>query len=220
MSTFPAMLSGWFALLSLWLAYFALHSLLAALTLKRWVAQRWPAFMPAYRLAFNAVAIILLLPILWLMAAQPWPSVWQWHGAGKWVANILTGLALAGLIWSLKYYDLQEFLGLKQWRRQVIIAEDQEHLFISPMHRFVRHPWYFFAMVLLWTRDMNVAQLLSTILATAYFAIGSRLEERKLLVYHGERYRRYQAQVPGLFPLPWKFLSTEETKQLSAPAKH
>lgn len=211
--------ADWLALLGLWLAYFALHSLLASLAVKRWVAMRWPAFMPAYRLAFNAVAVILLLPILWLIAAQPWPSVWHWHGVGKWAANVLSGLALAGFVWSLKYYDMQEFLGLKQWRGQMTVPEDQEHLCISPMHRLVRHPWYFFAMVLLWARDMNAAQLLSTVLATAYFAIGSRLEERKLLIYHGERYRRYRERVPGLFPLPWKFLGPEETKELSAPAK-
>lgn len=198
--------NSWFVLLASWVAYFVVHSALASLTVKRLVAAHWPGFMLAYRLVFNILGVVLLLPILWQITAQSWPVVWQWHGIGKWIANSLSMLALLGFIWSLKYYDMQEFLGLRQWRGHIKAPEDQEHFVISPLHRFVRHPWYFFAMVLLWARDMNAAQLLSTVLATAYFTLGSRLEEKKLLVYHGEAYRRYMEKVPGLFPLPWKYL--------------
>jgi protein-S-isoprenylcysteine O-methyltransferase Ste14 len=45
---------------------------------------------------------------------------------------------------------------------------------------------------------------------TAYFIVGSRMEERKLIAYHGERYRRYMAKVAGLVPLPWKTISKAE----------
>jgi len=50
---------------------------------------------------------------------------------------------------------------------------------------------------------------------TPYLMIGSRLEEKKLLVYHGDTYRRYMARVPGLIPLPWKTLTAEEAKELT-----
>jgi protein-S-isoprenylcysteine O-methyltransferase Ste14 len=200
--------------LAAWLAYFIVHSVLASLAVKKWIAARWPDFMPAYRLAFNGVALVSLLPILWLMVVLPWPAVWQWQGAGKWVANGLSVLAVLGFVWSLRYYDMQEFLGLKQWRGHVTTAEDQESFQLSPLHRFVRHPWYFFAIILLWARDMNTAQFLTSVMASLYFTIGARLEERKLLVYHGERYRRYMERVPGLFPLPWKCLSATEAKKL------
>lgn len=200
---------NWFLtsiLLAAWVAYFVVHSVLASLSVKKTIAARWPGFMPAYRLVFNALAVVLLLPIFWLIAANSWPVVWQWQGMGKMAANTLSALALLGFVWSLKYYDMQEFLGLRQWRGHVKVPEDQEHLVISPLHRFVRHPWYFFAMVLLWSRDMNLAQFLSSVLASVYFTIGSRMEEKKLLAYHGDAYRRYMEKVPGLFPLPWKYL--------------
>jgi steroid 5-alpha reductase family enzyme len=86
-------------------------------------------------------------------------------------------------------------------------VDDQEQFQLSPLHRWVRHPWYFFALVIIWTRDMN--------LMTLYFIIGSRLEERKLERYHGEVYRRYQRQVPGLVPLPWKHLRDSDVKTLT-----
>ena len=199
-------------LLVSWLAYFIVHSLLASLPVKRWVAAHKPGFMPLYRLTFNVIAVVMLVPIVWLTTLQVWPILWQWQGICSWVAGGLKVLALLGFIWSLKYYDLREFFGLKQWRMHQLIPEDQENFRLSPLHRFVRHPWYFFALVLLWTQDMNVGKLITSSMATLYFMIGSRMEEKKLLVYHGERYRRYMERVPGLFPSPWKFLRRDEAQ--------
>ena len=86
---------------------------------------------------------------------------------------------------SLKYYDGREFLGLRQLNERNASVDDQEQFQLSPLHRWVRHPWYFFALVIIWTRDMNSAMLIAAILMTLYFVIGSRLDERKLLRYHG-----------------------------------
>jgi protein-S-isoprenylcysteine O-methyltransferase Ste14 len=59
---------------------------------------------------------------------------------------------------------------------------------------------------MLWTRSMDEATLISTILITTYIILGSRLEENKLMVYHGEIYQSYRNQVPAIVPLPWKYL--------------
>lgn len=201
-------------LLLCWLGYFALHSALASLPAKRRVAAFRPELMPAYRLTFNALSLLLLLPILWLMYRTPGPTLWRWDGAAAWLANGMALLAMLGFIRSLKYYDTGEFLGLRQWQSSTRRVEDQEHFHLSPFHRFVRHPWYFFGLVLIWTRDMNTSFLLSSVVMTLYFIIGSRLEEKKLLVYHGEVYRRYMTHVPGLVPLPWKSLSKKEATEL------
>ena len=65
-----------------WLVYFAMHSALAALRVKRWVALHYPARLPIYRLGFNVLALIMLLPILWLMLRHPGPTLWAWQGPG------------------------------------------------------------------------------------------------------------------------------------------
>ena len=197
-----------------WIAYFALHSALASLAVKRRVAATWPKLMPYYRLTFNILASLLLLPILWLSYNDAGPMLWRWQGAAAWLANGLALAALFGFWLSLKSYDMQEFLGLRQLRLHVRRVEDQEHFHLSPFHRYVRHPWYFFGLVLVWTRDINAKTLLSSVFITLYFIIGSRLEEKKLLVYHGDTYRRYMARVPGLIPLPWKSLTAEEAEAL------
>jgi protein-S-isoprenylcysteine O-methyltransferase Ste14 len=201
-----------------WLGYFALHSVLAGLSAKRWVARRWPSLLPYYRLVFNLLAVVLLLPPLYLTFTLPGEPLWAWRGAWGWVANGLALAALAGFWYSLRLYDMGEFLGLRQWRAQHSRVEDQERFRISPLHRFVRHPWYALALVLLWTRDMPPALLLTALLVSGYFVLGSRLEERKLIAYHGAAYREYRRRVPALIPVPWRVLSRAEARRLEAQA--
>jgi protein-S-isoprenylcysteine O-methyltransferase Ste14 len=114
---------------------------------------------------------------------------------------------------------MREFLGLRQWRRSAPPIEDQERFHLSPLHRHVRHPWYFLGLLLIWTRDMDGAFLVAACVLSLYFIVGARLEERKLLVYHGDVYRRYRQRVPGLVPLPWKFLSRREADALLDAAR-
>ena len=197
-----------------WLGYFAVHSAAASLAAKRWVARRYPALVPAYRIVYNALAVLLLLPIIWLIWRYPGSPLWGWHGALAWLANALALAAVVVFAVSLKHYDGGEFIGLRQWRSRQRQVEDREVFHLSPFHRYVRHPWYCCALVLIWTRDMDAATLVSSVLMTAYIIFGARFEEAKLLIYHGAAYRYYMARVAGLVPLPWKTLSAEETEAL------
>lgn len=198
----------------LWLGYFALHSLFASLTVKTYVSTRLPSLIPAYRLGFNFIATLLLIPPLWLMYQGQSQTLWTFTGIALWISHAVAVLAIAGFVYSLKFYDGQAFLGLRQLRDKTQSVTDQESLYISPLHRFVRHPWYTFALMLIWTRPMDDLLLVTAIMLTLYFFLGSRMEERKLITYHGDIYKSYKSQVPGIIPLPWKFLTAEAAQQL------
>ena len=87
-------------LLSLiWLLYFTVHSGLASLSAKRFVAAKWPDFMPYYRLVFNAVSLLLLIPPIWFSHSLDGPVLWKWDGALFFVANGLAVLAAVGFYW-------------------------------------------------------------------------------------------------------------------------
>ena len=203
------------AILSLvWLLYFTIHSGLASLSAKKFVAAKWPDFMPYYRLVFNAISLLLLIPPTLFSHSLDGPMLWKWDGVLLFVANGLAVLAAIGFYWSLNYYDSSEFTGLRQLRERAKGVEEQEHFVISPLHRFVRHPWYFLGLVIIWTRDMNPASLVTAVAVTIYFIIGSKLEERKLIIYYGEVYRRYMGRVSGLFPVPWRVLSRKEALEI------
>lgn len=207
-------------IIALFLAYFAIHSLTASLWLKQLVARRLPGLVPYYRLIFNALALLLAIPLVWVVWRFPGEPLWQWQGIAFYVANGLALLAALAFVYSLKMYDMAEFWGMRQLREHIAEVKDLEQFKISPFHRFVRHPWYAMLLVLLWTRDMSTTQLLTYTLITLYLVIGSRLEERKLIAYHGEPYRRYRARVPGLIPLPWKYLRAAEATAIQEEARH
>lgn len=203
-----------------WLAYATLHSLLAALSVKAWVTRRWPGFAPWYRLAYNLLASLLVLPLLWATYTIPGNWLWRWEGIWAWLANGLALAALAGVWRSSSTYDMGEFIGFKPLRERRTDAVEHDGFRISALHHHVRHPWYALGLVLIWTRDMNAPLLVSALAVTLYFAIGARLEERKLEAHFGAAYRAYRKKVPGLLPLPWKRLSTIEAEALVQGARH
>ena len=203
----------WLALA--WLAFAAVHSALASFAVKEKLARCWPAAAPWYRLAFNGFSLATVLPILWLSYALEGSPLWQWTGAWRWLSHGLALASIAGFVAAARGYDMETFLGLRQIRERDRQPDGHEGFRLSPFHRCVRHPWYFFGLVLVWTGDKNLPLLVSAVAITAYFIVGSRLEEKKLLALHGDAYRRYMARVPGLLPLPWKCLSAAEAEELS-----
>jgi len=199
------------AIVLAWGLYGALHSWLAGTGLKNRVGRSWPGLMPAYRLFFNGLAVVLLVPPLWLTWLYPGEPLWHWPAWIAWPAAVA---AVAGYLWSLRWYDGMDFLGLRQWRNRKAPAGWRDHLVLSPLHRFVRHPWYSLGLLYLWSRDLNAGWLVAVMAITAYLVVGSRLEERKLVEVFGESYRRYRDKVPALVPLPWRFLRADEAEQL------
>ena len=201
-----------------WIGYFVLHSALASLVAKDFVAGRWPTLVPAYRLAFNLLAVLLLAVPGAFSFGWEGPLLWAWGGPWGWLSLLAAGVAIGGFAWSLKAYDSGEFSGFTQWRRRESRTEDQETLHLSPLHRHVRHPWYACALLLLWTRDMDAVRLLSVALITAYFVVGSWFEERKLIGYHGPAYQAYRGVVPGLLPWPGRSINPARAAELERMA--
>lgn len=197
-----------------WGLYGLVHSWLASDRVKDWVAAHYPAMLPAYRLTYNALAVILLLPLSWLTVRADGPIAWPVPG---WLAALGAIVSLTGFLYSLKHYDLAAFLGTRQWRAQTG-PDVGEALVISPLHRVVRHPWYALGLLFLWTRPMTAAWISAACAITVYVLVGSRLEEEKLLARFGEPYRRYCLRVPALLPLPWRYLRRSEAQALETQA--
>ena len=193
--------------LLLWIGYFALHSYLAAPQCKYRVAQRWQRWHAHYRLIFNILALFLLVPVLALVHAVPGPLLWDRPALVDWMFNVLAVAALFAAWRSRSAYDMRALIGLRE-------AADHEPLGFSLLHRYVRHPWYACGLLILWTRPLDVAMLITAVVATAYLYLGSRLEDAKLVTAYGEPYARYRERVPGLWPVPGRSLSAAEAEQL------
>lgn len=198
------MYSSVFLILLAFSLYGVLHSFLAAQRVKLWarVAFGEVAFQRWYRLAFNAVGILTLLPILWLVATLPdrllyvIPFPWRW-------LSYAVQLFGAYVLWaSLRQTGAFDFLGLRQAMAEIDRAKDVDFVTAGP-YAWVRHPLYLGAMLFLWLLPVMSLNLLSLNLAISlYFLIGAYFEERKLSRYFGAAYDAYKARTPMFLPWP------------------
>jgi methanethiol S-methyltransferase len=189
------------------IAWSLLHSLTAARRVKAWVRARWGqrAYDGFYRLVYNLVSVLTILPLLYLLATRA-PSTVLWRVRWPWqlLFLLVQGLGLLGLIASLLQTDVWRFVGVRQVLRYLQGEEkpDPPARFVaSGTYGLVRHPLYLFSMLVIWfTPLMTVGTLLFNILASVYFWVGSWHEERRLEREFGEAYRAYRRKVPGFLP--------------------
>lgn len=183
----------------LWASFGVGHSLLAARPVRRIVlaaAGRWE------RLLYCAIAALHLAVVLQLgrrllgdHAPFDLPGPVRFVAAAAVVVGGLLGIAaLAG-------YDLPRFIGLAQLRSGR--AEDLDSappLHTSGLHRHIRHPLYTALLLVLWGGATTPLGLATALCASAYLAIGMRLEDAKLRAVHGAAYEAWRRRTPALLP--------------------
>jgi protein-S-isoprenylcysteine O-methyltransferase Ste14 len=183
------------------LAVFALqHSVMARPVFKRWWTSIVPE--PAERSTYVLASSLALLLLFWQW--RPIGGVvWRVeHPVGQ---AVLHGLFAAGWVtvlvttFLINHFDL---FGLRQvWFH--LRGEPYRPLsFVTPgPYRHVRHPMYVGWFLAFWaTPTMTAAHLLFALTTTAYILIAIRLEERDLVMIHGEKYAEYRRSVPMLVP--------------------
>lgn len=183
------------------------HSVSASTSTKTAFRKRFGerAYQGQYRLLYNLISVVTFLPILYILWLQI-PQIKLWSIPFPWyfLTMGIQLLALIGLAISLLQTDVWSFVGLRQAFRFMQGVEDPavpEQFVTSGTYGWVRHPLYFFSLVILWLNpEMTLGSLLFNVLATLYFWIGSVYEERRLLAAYGEDYEDYQRDVPRLFP--------------------
>jgi len=177
--------------------YGALHSLLASNRVKA-IVRRWldRDRMRYYRLVYNLIGVLTLLPVLVPVLALPDRRLYAFPLPLAVLAVIGQILAALGVLASIRQTGAAAFLGLQP-------PEHPPRLVTSGWYRRMRHPIYFFALLFIWLMPVMTANLLAFNLgATAYLIIGSMLEERKLREEFGPAYDEYRRRTPWLIPLP------------------
>jgi protein-S-isoprenylcysteine O-methyltransferase Ste14 len=200
------------ALALMWGCWCALHSAMITHAATDYLRLRRPGASRFYRMFFNAVSLLTLAPVLVYersIAGDPlftWEGPWRMPRLALLVAAAALGLAGA------RRYDLLSFLGLRQALRggRESPAEGLGAggtIDTGGVHRFVRHPWYLAALIVIWARELSAAALVSNAVLAAYLIAGTVLEERKLVEELGDEYRSYQGRVSML--LPFKYVASK-----------
>jgi methanethiol S-methyltransferase len=109
------------------------------------------------------------------------------------------------LLTAARHYSLFQFLGLKQiWEGRSGRAMTAGGEFDSSgVLGMIRHPWYSGVFLLIWASDITLRGLLINIVLSSYLVIGTLLEERKLVLEFGDKYKVYQRQVSMFVPIKW-----------------
>ena len=183
------------------------HSLTAASSFKAWVRRRVGErrYAGFYRLFYNLFSLISFLPVLLVLALRV-PATILWRIPFPF-SLFFVGVQLAGLgglLASLAQTDPLQFAGVRQVIRYLRGDEDPAptgQLVTGGAYALVRHPLYFFSLLVIWfTPIMTLNTLLFNLLATLYFVLGAIHEERRLAAEFGDEYRRYQEQVATFIP--------------------
>ncbi len=112
-------------------------------------------------------------------------------------------LAIAGFVWGVRALGAFDPFGQSSILSRPADKQQAPHLVVRGPYLWVRHPLYFFMLVLFWaTPFLSSDRLVFNVLWTFWIVLGSYLEERNLVAEFGESYRHYQDTVPIL--LPWR----------------
>ncbi len=190
----------------LWIAYCAVHSTLISVTvtdfLKRTLGDRYRF----YRLLFNTFSVITLIPLLRYTDSARWQteSLFSWEDHLRIIQYFLIAVAVILVLAGARRYSMLQFLGIQQiLQRSRGAMTASGEVDSRGVLSVVRHPWYLAVFILLWAKDLNLAGITVNLVLSGYLVIGTFLEERKLVLEFGDKYKDYQRRVSMFIPLKW-----------------
>jgi len=190
---------NWTAFLPLaiaWLVYYSLHSALLNEKIQENLFRRFPQLKVRYRIWYNGLSVILLLPIVFIYYGTPKDNISDFENP---FLTFMSVLVMSGglyiMLKSIQAHNINEFIGLEEGGKEELQTEG--------LYELVRHPMYFGIMLFLFGAMMynpSSRFLLTALITVIYIFVGARFEEKKLVKKFGKAYEKYQNEVPMLIP--------------------
>ncbi len=189
----------------LWIAWCAVHSALISIRVTDLLKRAMGDKYRYYRLIFDIFSILTFIPLLMYSGLFRTEPLFTWVGPMRIVQFCLIILAVFLLIAGARHYSLFQFLGILQilQKKSGSSLTESGEFDSSGVLSVVRHPWYLAVFILLWARDLYPVGIIVNTILSAYLLIGTLLEERKLVLEFGDKYKSYQQKVSMFIPLKW-----------------
>ena len=180
--------------------YGIVHSILASLGLKASLRRLiGPEFDRVYRLVYNGLAVLTLVPVLGMVALLPDIPIYSIPFPWLLINLAIQGLALVALAVGVWQTGVWSFAGLEQFMKPP--SKKPPRLVVKGLYRYVRHPLYTAGLVLIWFTPVMTLNVMALNLGfTFYLLLGALVEERKLLKEYGASYEAYSSRTPMLIP--------------------
>jgi len=186
------------------LVFFLQHSTMQ----RRWFKARLDKYAarPFHGAVYGLSSAIALFIVLagWQTSPHVLISAEGWYRLG---CRLLFWASVAGFAWGVKTLGSFDSFGAKTLLRHTgNRPKKAAALTIRGPYKHVRHPLYFFTLLMIWScPDVSADRLVFNVLWSAWIVTGAWLEEKDLVRDFGGQYRNYQRQVPML--IPWKTLT-------------
>lgn len=183
-----------------WVVYFALHSLLASVSVKRMAANWFGNGFRYYRLAYSVLATAGLIGLFVSSGSIPSASFFQSVGIVRYVGIFFTMGGVMVIQVAFRQYRLKGFLGF---------VGEENKLKRNGILAWIRHPIYAGLILLalgFFLFIPNPPTLVSCVCIFSYLPLGIFLEEKKMIREFGQTYIDYRKEVPALIPR-WSKLS-------------
>jgi protein-S-isoprenylcysteine O-methyltransferase Ste14 len=189
----------------LWILWCTLHSTLIATPVTDYMKEKLGDRFRFYRLFFNAVSLVTLIPVVYYSISIRQAPIFRWERYFLIVKYLLWVTSIYLFIAGARHYSLSHFLGIYQIKigRANRTLSEYDTFDTSGILGAIRHPWYTASIMIFWAGDISLSTFLNNIVISVYFIVGTILEERKLLLEFGEKYREYQRNVSMFVPYKW-----------------
>ena len=190
-------------------AWCTVHSVLISPGVSRYMEMRLGSLFRYYRISYNIFSLLsLVFPLLFGLYLQSHETLlFSWSQGWDVIRYGLLFCAAALFYFGARCYDLSRFLGIAQMRsgEQSMLLGTNTSFAARGVLGLTRHPWYLGGIIFIWSAldNMYPSPLITASIVSAYFVIGTLLEERKLLEKYGQAYANYQKEVSMLFPVKW-----------------
>lgn len=181
-------------LISAWIVYFVLHSLLASDRIKFVVSRISGRYFRYYRILYSLLSTLGLIVLLILNSSIKRILLFERHGFISYISLMLATLGVIVIGKAFRQYRFISFIGLKQ---------EINEFTRGGILQYVRHPIYsgtILVVIGFFLFDPTLATLISSCCILLYLPIGIYFEEKKLIRQFGEQYLNYKREVPSVFP--------------------
>ena len=188
---------------SIWIGYCALHNYLISIGFTNLMTRLLKNYYAFYRFFYILISLILLIPLINFTAQSDTRIIITYGYTLSIIRYALISGALLMFFWAFFFnYDSLSFFGIRQILSfgKIKKINPTEEIRRNGLLGIMRHPMYFALILYLWCQTFRMMDILINTVLTIYVIIGTRLEEKKLVLEFGDTYIKYQQEVPMLIP--------------------
>ena len=186
-----------------WAGYCALHSFLISIRFTNVLTRLLKNYYAFYRLFYVLFSFVLLVLVINYTSKVDNEIIITYAPPWSIIRYALMWGALLMFFWAFFFnYDSLSFFGIRQILHlgKVKNINPSEGLKKNGLLGITRHPMYLALIIYLLCQNFRMADIVVNIVLIIYVIIGTKLEEKKLVLEFGDTYIKYQQEVPMLIP--------------------